>query len=336
MATIRVLESFAEPRSTTNPYITQLATALKAEPRLEVAFFSWRRALVGPYDVFHAHWPDALLAGRNPLTRLAKRLAAALLLLRLIVRRTPVVRTMHNVTPHEKSRAAGWFDHALMRRTRIRILLNDAHSSDSDTYVIPHGDYRDWYAKFPRAELIPGRIGFAGLIRPYKGVEDLVRAFRSLSEDDETVSLSIVGMPRTEKLRSNIEEGVAKTPRTSVTFAYVTDEDLVNALTEAELVALPYHHMTNSGAALAALSLDRHVLLPRVPAAETLQAEVGATWVTLFDGPLLPEHLGSALRAAKAVPAGAKVAFHDRDWKDAGTRHWHAFSAALGHDETTP
>ncbi len=96
---MRVMQTFGEPRDTTNPYLVMLRDALVAEPTIEHVPFSWRAALTGRYDVLHVHWPDTLLAARHWWTRAGKRAALAALDVRLGRRRIAVVRTVHNVTP---------------------------------------------------------------------------------------------------------------------------------------------------------------------------------------------------------------------------------------------
>jgi beta-1,4-mannosyltransferase len=98
---MRVLQSFPAARSTTNPYLVQLTDQLAPEP--EVLGFSWRRALTDHYDVFHAHWPEALLHGTTPFRSWVRRILfrALLFRLRLSRRQVAVVRTIHNLRSHE-------------------------------------------------------------------------------------------------------------------------------------------------------------------------------------------------------------------------------------------
>ena len=45
------------------------------------------------------------------------------------------------------------------------------------TTTILHGHYREWYGP-SNAPSVPGRLLCFGLLRPYKGVESLLAAFR--------------------------------------------------------------------------------------------------------------------------------------------------------------
>lgn len=57
------MQSFRAPRSTTNPYITQLDSALTQSPDLIHERFSWAGALFGRHDAFQWHWPEGKLEG---------------------------------------------------------------------------------------------------------------------------------------------------------------------------------------------------------------------------------------------------------------------------------
>nr|BFF20239.1 hypothetical protein GCM10025730_37600 [Promicromonospora thailandica] len=72
-----------------------------APPEVSVRTFSWPRALVGSYDVFQLHWPESLVRHPTRLGSAVKRFLTRMLLLRLWATRTPLVRTAHNLAPHE-------------------------------------------------------------------------------------------------------------------------------------------------------------------------------------------------------------------------------------------
>lgn len=328
MRRIRVLQSFSEPRATSNPYIHQLAASLRAVPGIDLRTFSWREALRGDYEVFHAHWPDTLLAGSSPLTRAGKRVAVALLLARLRRRGVPVVRTRHNAKPHETSRTIAAVEAGFERLTVQSILLNAVATTPPHATVIAHGHYRDWFARHPHAERVAGRLAFVGLIRPYKGVEDLVAAYRELSAEGVGASLTIAGAPRSAELAAEITAATQGDPTITLTLEYVDDAAFVAAVTASSLVVLPYRAMENSGAALAALSLDRPVLVPRNPMTESLRTEVGEHWVLLFDGTLTAAALRQAL--AEAEKATGSPRFVGREWSDTGEQHRRVFAEALG------
>ena len=330
MRKIRVMQSFGEPRPTTNPYIVMLRDALVASDEVEHVPFSWRTALTGAYDVFQVHWPDTLLAGRSWATRAGKRAAFAGLLVRLRLRRTPVVRTVHNLAEPDGPVLDRVLISALNRRTtlRIRISSSTPEPAGVPSVLIPHGHYRDWYGRMPRAERLPRRLGYIGLIKPYKGLDALLTAYESARAVDPAITLDISGKPADEAAAAQLLEAEERMPGLAVTLRYIDEEEFVAAVTRATLVVLPYRFMHNSGSALAALSLDRPVLVPDNETNRALADEVGAGWVLTFDGELGEEDLREALAAAEAAPR-ERPDLSAREWSDAAARHADAYRRAL-------
>ena len=324
----RVLVSNREPRSTTNPYITMLTTALRRTPGVEVVTFSYPAALFGRYDVVHLHWPETILGqgGRRLSGRLVRWVLTALLLVRLTISRTPVVRTVHNVElPADVSRAQRLLLHWFDRLTTHRIVLNDRTECPGPRTTIPHGHYRDWYTG-PRSPVVPGRLQYVGLVRRYKGVEALVEAFRSVPDD--SLTLGIAGAASSAGLVAGITTLADGDPRITLRFGYLSDDELVAAVTASELVVLPYRFMHNSGTVLAALSLDRPVLAPDTPVNADLAAEAGPGWIHTFTGDLTGEAIEAALAAARE-PRAASPDLSAREWDDAGEAHLAVYRAAL-------
>lgn len=326
-STIRVLQSFAQPRSTTNPYLIQLAERLA--PHAEVLTFTWRTALAGRYDVLHLHWPETLLRGRTRLRTASRQVRFALLLWRLRLGRTALVRTLHNTDPHDRG---SWVERRLLRwcdrRTTLWIRLNPVTEPPTEAPVVTilHGHYRDWFARFPGGEPEPGRLLFFGLVRPYKGVEWLLTVFRALP--DPQLRLRVVGRPTTPHLRSAVEQAEQQDSRVSSLLTYVDDAVLASEIARAGVVVLPYRELHNSGAALLALSLDRPILVPAGAAVADLAREVGPQWVTTFTGTLGPADLARAVESAQALPPGAKPDLAAREWPDIARAHAAAYAAA--------
>lgn len=320
----RVLQSVRPPTATTNPYVVQLVDACRAHT--DVDYFGWWRGILGRYDVLHVHWPEVMLRRDGRAARLAAQLRFAALMLRVTVTGTPVVRTLHNVAAHE---AGSWWEGLLLtwceRRTRYWILLNPGTPlpRPAPGRVIPHGHYRDWYPVTGTAP-VPGRLLHFGLIRPYKGLDVLLQAFRELP--DPTASLRIVGRPSTLRLRALVEDSCAQDPRITALLDYVDDATLAGELERAQLVVLPYRELHNSGALLLALSLDRPALVPDGPTTRAMAAEVGPGWVVTFDGELGAPALVDALAMTSRRPCG-RPALSGRDWPAVAEAHLEVYRA---------
>ena len=325
---IAVLQSISPPTPTTNPYLVQLFASLPQSVR--VSFWSLPRALLSRYDVLHVHWPEYMLRHPTRLGTLFKQLGVALLLLRLWATRTPVVRTLHNLAPHEDGSARerlllAWLDRLTARWIRINAITPERAPA---TDTILHGHYRDWFAPLRADGVMQGRLLHFGLIRPYKGVETLIAALRGLPDAD--VSLRIVGNPSTAQMREQVRQACAEDARISALLQYAEDPLLAREIGQAELVVLPYRQMHNSGTLLLALSLARPVLAPWSEANAAVAAEVGEGWVILYRGELDASTLADALRRVRQSSRTAEPDLSRREWDAQGEQHYQAYLAALG------
>lgn len=331
--TLTILQSFQEPRPTTNPYLIMLKESLHGTPDTAVLTFSWRTALLGRYDVFHVHWPEILVGGHSPLKKSVRQVLTLLLLVRLRLTKRPIVRTVHNVgLPSGISMRATWLLRLMDRQTAYRILLNsstDVRAGEPHT-IIPHGHYRDWFAKYPRKAVVAGQIGYFGLIRPYKGVENLIESFRDTRDDHPELTLRIGGNPSSEQTASAIRDLATGDERISLDLRFLSEAELAEVATSSELVVLPYLFMHNSGGTLAALSLERPVLVPDNDVNRRLAEEVGAGWVHRFSGELTSKALVEALAAVRSGAArSARPNLAARGWTEAGANHVAAYREAL-------
>ena len=303
-------------------------------PGWEQDFFTWGRALLGRYDVFHVHWPEQLVRdSRRPWLRWVRRRMLDLLLLRLRLRGVPVVWTAHNPAPHEQGTAAE--RRSLLRfsrRVATTVHLTAAGRGAGESHVeVPHSHYREHFARVttPAAratEQVPGRVLYFGIIRPYKGVEALLQAFSDL--DDPGAGLRVVGHPHPGQAEV-VHAACDRDDRVSAVLRYVDDEELVREVRAAQLVVLPYRgQMHNSGTLLAALSLDRPVLVPRSATNTTLSERVGPGWVLEYDGDIDPQTLADALERT-TVPAASAPLLAAHSPRRVAAQHRDAYERAV-------
>jgi glycosyltransferase involved in cell wall biosynthesis len=239
------------------------------------------------------------------------------------------VRTLHNLhRPSGISRIENALLALFERRTSFVIVLNEQTQLPAGTAsaVIPHGHYRQWFAEYPQRDAVPGRISYFGLIRRYKGVDRLLSVFRELTGD---VSLRVAGKPSSSDLADELGSLAALDDRVELTLAFLSDAELVDVARQGEIVVLPYREMHNSGGALAALSVDRPVLVPRNDVNAHLSAEVGPGWVHQYAGDLTAEDLRAALEAVHAGPRSDRPDLSRREWDLAGVLHLEAYRAAI-------
>jgi glycosyltransferase involved in cell wall biosynthesis len=119
--------------------------------------------------------------------------------------------------------------------------------------VMPHGPYHHLVTSAAsRADACadsPFRLLYFGVIRPYKGVEDLVAAFSLLDREEASqFRLAIVG--ETWEGCTAPDEAIARSPHKDLierVDRYVSDQELGAYVAKADAVVLPYHRSSASG-----------------------------------------------------------------------------------------
>ena len=186
-----------------------LNDCLDQHPEVELLTFKWRRALTADVDVFHAHWPEILVGGHRPLKTAVRQVLFLIMLIRMRVRGTAIVRTQHNLE----------LPQGISRRETALLKLFERWTTLLDPAEHPHRNQRaaiHHHRPRPLPELVrptirgderqPGHLAYFGLIRRYKAVDTLLAAFRQLPTDGEPVSLYIGGNPSTDELRAELVE----------------------------------------------------------------------------------------------------------------------------------
>jgi glycosyltransferase involved in cell wall biosynthesis len=265
----------ADPPAFTPPYDHELASALaRAGARVELVTAPFRfgtRPAADGYTLTESFYPRSSGIRRDAVRRLARVvehpvemrrllrrpsdvlhlqwLAAPELDLALLRTSRPLVFTAHDLVPRRTARRHGlWqrlfarFDRIVVHSTRGREALEAFGVDARRLRVIPHPVFA---SDPPRAD--DGRTVLApGVIRPYKGVEDAVRATLAVPQ----ARLLVAGDPRIplDDLRRSAGD------RVDWRLGYLGREELEQALSEATVAVFPYRsELDQSGALLQAL-----------------------------------------------------------------------------------
>lgn len=206
-----------------------------------------------------------------------------------------------------------------------RLLVDRLHVDAAKVSVIHHGAF-DYLTELPGRlppELpAPARpvILCFGLLRPYKGIDVLLEAFRELSDVAE---LWVVGRPRmdVEALVAGAPAGVRWVIR------YVSEPELAECFDAADVVVLPYtetERLDFSGVLATALAFGKPTVLTDVGGFSEV-AEIGAARLV---PPRDPGALAAALAELLADPGarerlaeGARLAARGPySWREAAAR----------------
>jgi glycosyltransferase involved in cell wall biosynthesis len=192
----------------------------------------------------------------------------------------------------------------------------------SKLHVISHGNF---------IELYPNQIGraearhqlrlateakvflFLGRIELYKGISDLIEAFRGMPDDCHLV---LAGKVANLKLLPELERLAAGNPRIHLHPRRIPDDELQVFFNAADSVVLPFRQILTSGSLILAMGYGKVLVVPRIASLQEIVPSGGAVW---FD-PLDPTSLATALQeAAAAQPsAGGERNHHAAlqwDWK---------------------
>jgi glycosyltransferase involved in cell wall biosynthesis len=149
----------------------------------------------------------------------------------------------------------------------------------------------------PRPDVV--NLLFLGLIRPYKGLEDLLRVFNGLSEEEAaTLWLTVVG--ETWEGCADPARLIEISPHSNrITFVneYVPDEVVGAAFGHADVVVLPYRRSSSSGILHIAMSYGLPVVVTSVGGLpEAADGYDGAVFVPPGDPGMLKAGLKTAIQ----------------------------------------
>ncbi|MBS3180068.1 MULTISPECIES: hypothetical protein [unclassified Pseudoclavibacter] len=334
-ASMRVMMLPNSSRPGGNPFVGLLVENL--DEGITTVPFTWKTAFLGKYDVFHAHWPEYLLQADSRVARSVRAAAFGSLRLLLALRRKPVLVTVHNRRAHAgagplQDRLAALFRRSATRRAFLNEFDRRSEDFREGDAVIPHGDYASVVAPFrpslTQTSSEPGRVLLFGGLRANKGISMLVKAFADVA--DPHASLGIWGRVQDPRFLAELKAIVAEDPRVELEAREIPDRDLAVAIRSAQLIALPYPDLYNSGALFMALTLGRPVLIPDSPTARELRDEFGASSVHIFSGDLTGERIELALgQRAPSLDEVPKVLGDARSWPAIGRAYSDLYQRAL-------
>jgi glycosyltransferase involved in cell wall biosynthesis len=221
----------------------------------------------------------------------------------------PRVMTAHYVLPPRPSRRQAARAQRLFGRMDAVVahsehgakrLREEAGVDPSRVHVIPHGAL-DYLTQLPDEKPLPPELEgaegpvilFFGLLRPYKGLDTLLRAFQQV----EGAELWIVGNPRmdTGPLRRLADEVPG---RVRFVTRFVEDAEMPAIFRCADIVVLPYSDAEHSGVLYTGLAFGKPLVLSAVGGFPEIAEQGAARLVPPKD----PEALAAALRDLVADP----------------------------------
>lgn len=290
-----------------NPYLNLMGLAPRAAGYrfIERSAYSSLLASVAALDagdVLHLHWTAPIAQSARSHREAAKRVqVVAESLAEARARGVKIVWTVHNRLPHELTHLdAERRLYAVLAEAADLIHVMAPATSDlvSDVVVlppekivtIPHPSYLGVYDSDISRDDARASFGldpedhailFLGQIRPYKGIDLLLRATAHAQRaGGRRPVLLLAGSANSE----SIAQYDALKPsgiRTITAFESVPDADVAKWYRAADVAVFPYRAILNSGSLHLAATMNVPSILPGLP---HLREQFGAEpWVTFFD-----------------------------------------------------
>jgi glycosyltransferase involved in cell wall biosynthesis len=259
---------------------------------------------------------------------------------RLLPPRRPRLMTAHYILPPQPSRrqarsARRVFDamdavvaHSEHGAARLR---DEVALDPAKVHVIPHGAF-DYLTRLPKEKPLPPELEGAegpvilsfGLLRPYKGIENLLEAYRRLATaTPDPPELWIVGNPRMDvaPLRELAEQAPGRVRFVS---RFVEDSEIPAIFRRADLLALPYLDAEHSGVLYTGLAFGKPMVLSAVGGFPEVAETGAARLVPPGDTPALAAALeelsGDETARRELAAAATHAAVGPFSWDEAARR----------------
>jgi glycosyltransferase involved in cell wall biosynthesis len=319
----RVTEHFyrrttARDRNAPGRMALKLAEHLRDMPRY--------RRLAAQADIVHYQWLTV-----QPLD------------VHLLPPRRPRVLTAHDVLPREPRRGQIAATRRLMTRMDA-VVTHSEHGASrlreelglepDRVRVVPHGAF-DYLTRLREERPLPPELAavegpvvlFFGLVRPYKGLDVLLEAFRGVGGAE----LWVVGMPRMDigPLRAMAGPNVRFVPR------FITDPEIPAYFRRADLVVLPYREIDQSGVLYTALAFGKPMIVSAVGGFTELAQRHAAARLVPPEDPAaleaaLTELLADEPARAELAAAAARAAAGPYSWNRAAEETMALYRELLG------
>lgn len=321
-----VLGSWPGRESDHNRFLPILLDALAAEG-VEVASFPTSRDIaLGGLDALLVHWPDKVFWEARSSREASWLIGRLLARLGSRPARCRLVWMVHDLRPHDGRwfKRLAWPPYAgLLARLADGALTLSEGTKPAVAAAYPALARKPlghvWHPAYPGEALAPAAaaaaragfgwtgaervFGYCGQLRPYKGTEELIRAFRGLADPD--ARLIVAGRPMDAGYARTLAGLAGEDRRIRLLPEDLAPERFRACLGACDLVVAPFRRYLHSGSIVHSLSAGRPVLTPATPFATSLAAELASPgWLQTYDGPLTPETLRAARRPDGALDLG--------------------------------
>jgi beta-1,4-mannosyltransferase len=276
-----------------NPYQTLLAQSLESNG-VQVHFpWGYRRVFPifravktspQPFDVLHLHWLSPYTKGDRWLVKFvySVKFLIDILITRWIGVR--VVWTVHNRISHDsKFPGLDLWTRRILAQLVARIILHNHSTLEAiaqdyrfkiaKAAVVPIGHYRSIYhppideqsARNKLGLSLTGRIYLhQGMLRPYKGIEQLIKVWAENQDTFKEDILLIVGKPLNVAYSKQLMQLATGVKGVSIYPEFVEDDRMHLFFSAATVVVLPFEKILTSSSLVVAMSYSKPIIAPKL------------------------------------------------------------------------
>lgn len=302
-----------------NPYLTMAHVAAVAAGWTVIGVRELENldAAANRGDLVHIHWTAPVLKTATDRADATKRVDAFISTLDALKSGgARILWTVHNEIAHDSP----WPEseiviaEALASRADTIIQMHD-HTAEavsvsynlppSKLVTLPHSSYLGVYGA--KRDPIEARnslgietgervVGFVGQVRRYKGIGTLCEAVDIAAQADSELTLVIAGASGHAGAMW-LKDSMPKHTRVVHYDRRVPDRTLADWVCAADVIALPYERVLNSGTLLLAATYGRPVIVPSNTALASVYK--GESWVHVYDADIDgPKSLARAITSA--------------------------------------
>ena len=343
-------------------YLRLLAEALEQQ-RIEVIFLPYyQRSRLFPLlikliqdpcrvDVLHLHWIHPYVLGDRFHLSLLYSFQFLIDLLFSHWTGVKLVWTVHNQLSHDAKfpRLELWIRRRLSKLVERLILLN--HSTldslvqnygfnTAKAEIIPHGHYRNFYQPaierpLARQVLELSQSGLVylnlGILKPYKGIEYLLKAWHSHQSVAEENTLLIAGKPYSQAYGLTLAKLTDGLKSIALMPEFIEDNKIHLFFSAADVVVLPFEKILNSGSLILAMSFGKPIIAPDLGGIAELLGEAGKLLYNPSDPQGLVRMLEKSLHMDLNELGKLTTQACDRlDWRQIAEKTLQTYQAGLG------
>lgn len=267
-------------------------------------------------NIIHIHWQHPFLLSDSKFKSIIKSTLFICQLVIIKIFRKNIVWTIHNLTDHESAfKKIELFFSNILAKYADAIIVHCEHSRSEiisafkikDNFkisVIPHGNFSDLNKKIITKNEAKNKLNlnpddfiflFFGLIRPYKGVTELIRTFKEI--DERNSQLIITGKIRNQDYGNFLRKLAQDKSNIKIKLQFVTEDQIQIYFNAADVVILPYRHILNSGNAILSASFGKPIIAPRLGCIPEIFGNKGGFFYSANDKSGLKKAIENALKS---------------------------------------